>query len=200
MHAFALNCTLKSGSAPSSTDLLLDQVEAQLRRHEVNMSRERVANSDVRAGVTADEGSGDGWPALRDAVLGADLFVLATPIWMGHAASYAQRVLERLDAFLGDMDDRGQMRTVDRVAMVAVVGNEDGAHHAGADLYQGLNDVGFALAPGAMTYWVGEAMHTTDYKDLDHVPEKTAQATATMVTNAVHLARALKLQPFPPLH
>ena len=29
-----------------------------------------------------------------------------------------------------------------KVAAVAVVGNEDGAHHVSAEVYQGLSDVG----------------------------------------------------------
>ncbi len=71
--------------------------------------------------------------------------------------------------------------------------------HVGAELFQGLDDVGFTLAAGAMTSWVGEAMHTVDYQDLDHVPTKTAQTTATMVANAVHLARLLQADPYPKL-
>lgn len=200
MHAFALNCTLKPSPDESSTDLLLSQIASELDQHGVTFESRRVADVDVRPGVTADEGDGDGWPTIRGQILGAELFVLATPIWMGHPASHAQRVLERLDAFLGDTDERDQMRTVDRVAMVAVVGNEDGAHHVGAELFQGLNDVGFTLAAGAMTYWVGEAMQTTDYKDLPGPPEKTAETTATMVANAVHLARLLESQPYRHLH
>jgi multimeric flavodoxin WrbA len=197
MHAFALNCTLKPLPAESSTDVLLDQIAIELDHHGVSLSRQRVADADIRPGVSADEGDGDGWPSIRAQILDAELFVLATPIWMGHPASHAQRVLERLDAFLADTDDRGQMRTVDRVAMVAVVGNEDGAHHVGAELFQGLNDVGFTLAAGAMTYWVGEAMHATDYKDLSEPPEKTAETTATMVSNSVHLARLLESRSYP---
>ena len=199
MRAFALNCTLKPGPDPSSTDLLIDQIATELRRFDVGLDRARVGDHDVRPGVTADEGDGDAWPDLRRRLLDAELFVLATPIWMGHPSSHAQRVLERLDAFLGDTDDRDQMRTVDRVAMVAVVGNEDGAHHVGAELFQGLNDTGFTLAPGAMTYWVGEAMQGTDYKDLPETPEKTAQTTRTMVVNAVHLATVLAATPYPAL-
>ena len=110
-------------------------------------------------------------------ILNAELFILATPIWLGHPSSYAQRVLERLDSFLGEQDDRDQMATVDRVALVAVTGNEDGAHHVGAELFQGLNDVGFTVAASAMTYWVGEAMHATDLKDLPSIPKDTANAT-----------------------
>jgi multimeric flavodoxin WrbA len=199
LRALALNCTLKTGSSESSTDVLLDQVADAFAEHDVKSERIRIADLEVAPGVTHDEGDGDEWPQVRDAVLEADILVLGTPIWMGHPSSVAQRVLERLDAFLTDTDERGQMRTVDRVATVAVVGNEDGAHHVGAELFQGLNDVGFSLAPGAMTYWVGEAMQGTDYKDLDQVPEKTAQTTKTMAANAVHLARVLHDRRFAPL-
>ena len=123
--------------------------------------------------------------------------MLATPIWLGHPASTTQRALERLDAFISETDERGQMPLVDRVAMVAVVGNEDGAHHVGAELFQGLNDVGFSLAAGAMTYWVGEAMGSIDFKDLTTTPEKVASQASTMVANSVHLARALSDAPYP---
>jgi multimeric flavodoxin WrbA len=197
MQAFAINCTLKPSPAKSSTDLLLDQIADELRSHHIELDRARLADHDVRPGVTADEGEGDGWPELRDRLLAAELFVFATPIWMGHPASYAQVAMERLDAFLGETDDRHQMRTVDRVAMVAVVGNEDGAHHVGAEVFQGLNDVGFSLAANAMTYWVGEAMHKTDYKDLDETPDQTASATRLMVTNAVHLAERMAEDRYP---
>jgi multimeric flavodoxin WrbA len=178
MRAFALNCTLKPSPSESSTDVLLDQIAAELDSHDIELDRARIADHRITPGVTADEGGGDEWPALRERLLGAELFVLAFPIWMGHPSSYAQVVLERLDAFLGDTDEREQMRTVDRVAMVAVVGNEDGAHHVAAELYQGLNDVGFTLAPGATSYWVGEAMHTVDYKDLPSTPERLRKRPA----------------------
>jgi multimeric flavodoxin WrbA len=199
MHTFAINCSLKPAPEPSSTDRLLDLVEQELSTHDVSMSRSRVGDHAVRPGVTGDEGDGDEWPSLRQQLLDAQLFVLATPIWLGHPSSHAQRVLERLDAFITDTDDRDQMRTVDRVAMVAVVGNEDGAHHVAAELFQGLNDTGFSLAPGAMTYWVGEAMGSIDYKDLDSPPDKVSQTTSMMVANAVHLARQIAASPFPPL-
>lgn len=197
LTAFALNCTLKSSPEPSSTDRLLDQVIDELADRDVKTRAERLADHDVRPGVTSDEGDGDEWPALRAAILGADLFVLATPIWMGHPSSNAQRALERLDAFLGETDESGRRISADRVAMVAVVGNEDGAHHVGADLFQGLNDVGFTLAHGAMTYWVGEAMHKTDFNDLEEVPTEVAETSKTMVANAVHLAQLLKDRPYP---
>lgn len=199
MKAFALNCTLKPGPDASSTDVLLDQITSELEGYGVSVERVRVGDIQVAPGVTHDEGPGDEWPDVRRSIEEAELFVLATPIWMGHPRSHAQRVLERLDAFISETDDRGQMPTADKVAMVAVVGNEDGAHHVGAELFQGLNDIGFSIAANAMTYWVGEAMGSIDYGDLSEPPEKTLQTTRAMVANAFHLAEVLTARPYPNL-
>jgi hypothetical protein len=106
-------------------------------------------------------------------------------------------VLERLDAELGETDDEGRMLTYGKVAGLAVVGNEDGAHHVSAEVYQALSDVGFTIPANGVTYWVGEAMQGTDYKDKDPRPEKTAQTTKTLAANAAHLARLLKDSPYP---
>lgn len=54
-------------------------------------------------------------------------------------------MLERLDAELSETDDAGRPLTFGKVALVAVVGNEDGAHKITANLFQGLNDVGFIV-------------------------------------------------------
>lgn len=197
LTALALNCTLKPSPAASSTGLLLQQVLDALAEHGVSGEQARIADLDVATGVEADMGDGDGWPALRERVLAADILVLGTPVWMGHAGSIAQRVLERLDAELSTTDEAGRPILFDRVAVVAVVGNEDGAHKATADLFQGLNDVGFTIPAQGGTYWNGEAMHTVDYKDLDATPEETAAATATLARNAAHLARLLKAQAYP---
>ena len=41
-------------------------------------------------------------------------------------------------------------------------------------------------------------MESTDYKDLDEVPEQVASTTAAAARNAVHLARVLKQAQYPP--
>src|SRR4051812_38783727 len=194
---FGISCTLKPSPARSSSVLLLEEITQRLDAAGCSGDTARIVDHDVRFGVTSDEGDGDGWPGLRERILAANLFVVTTPIWLGHPASVCQMVMERLDAFLGEEDDRGRMISYDRVALVGVVGNEDGAHHVGAELFQGLNDVGFTLAPTAMTYWVGEAMQTTDFKDVSPLPEKTLSTADTMVRNAVHLARRLRAEPYP---
>ncbi|MGW0392917.1 flavodoxin family protein [Streptomyces sp. NPDC003042] len=197
LRAVALVCTLSPSPAPSSSQLLAEQTMAALGEHGVTGKVIRVADHDVKPGVKTDMGGGDAWPEIRDTILGSDILILSTPIWLGHASSIAQRVLERLDAELGESDDDGRMLTYGKVAGVCVVGNEDGAHKAGADLFQGLNDVGFTLPANAVTYWVGEAMQGTDYQDLDKTPHKTAATTSTLAANAAHLARRLKASAYP---
>ncbi|MFD9518179.1 flavodoxin family protein [Streptomyces sp. NPDC059979] len=197
LRAVALVCTLSPSPAPSSSQLLAEQTMAALADHGVTGKTIRIADHDVKSGVKTDMGDGDAWPEIRDTVLGCDILVLSTPIWLGHASSIAQRVLERLDAEISETDDEGRMLTYGKVAAVCVVGNEDGAHKVSADLFQGLNDVGFSLAPNAVTYWVGEAMQGIDYQDLDKTPEKTAATTATLAANTAHLARRLKAVPYP---
>jgi multimeric flavodoxin WrbA len=194
---FGLSCTLKRSPAPSSSVDLLGHITQRLDAHGAIGSTARVVDHDVRFGVTSDEGDGDEWPELRRRILDADVFVLTTPIWLGHPASVCQVVLERLDAFLGEQDERGRMIASDRVAIVGVVGNEDGAHHVGAEVFQGLNDVGFTLPASAMTYWVGEAMQQQDFNDVTPRPAKTLALADTMVHNAVHLAAALRDRPYP---
>ena len=197
LSAVALVCTLTPSPAPSSSELMARHVLDRLERHGVRTSSVRVVDHDVKPGVQVDMGGGDAWPALRRRVLDADILVLATPIWMGHPCSIAQRVLERLDADLAETDEQGRPVMYGRTAIVAVVGNEDGAHKTIADMTQALNDVGFTVPAQAGTYWVGEAMRTVDYQDLDEVPEKVAATTAGAARNAVHLARLLRAAPYP---
>lgn len=199
LKAIALNATLKASSGePSSTDRLLELIAAAMSELGVEIELIRLADHDIRPGVTSDEGPGDAWPPIRQKLLAADILVMGTPIWMGQPSSVCKRALERMDAFLSETDEEGRMLSYGKVAAVAVVGNEDGAHHVSAELYQALNDVGFTIASNAVAYWVGEAMGSTDFKDLDSVPEKVTTTVDMVARNTVHLARLLADNPYPP--
>ncbi|MEV6269392.1 NAD(P)H-dependent oxidoreductase [Kribbella sp. NPDC051936] len=198
LRAVVLACSLKKSPAPSSSETLGREVLTALADHDTDGDVIRVVDHTVKFGVSVDEGDGDEWPAIREQILGADILVIATPIWLGQPSSVAKVVLERLDAELSETDDQGRMLTFGKVAAVAVVGNEDGAHHVTAELLQGLNDVGFSIAAGAATYWVGEAMGKVDYNDAGPKPDTTGTATKTLATNTAHLARLLKNQQYPP--
>ena len=199
LKAIALNCTLKSsGGEKSSTDRMLSEtLEALAGRGVTTDGIVRVADLDIKPGVTSDEGEGDEWPALRERILAADILLLGTPIWMGQPSSVCKRVLERMDAFLGEKDQKGRMVSYGKVAAVAVVGNEDGAHHVSAELFQALSDVGFTIPANAVAYWVGEAMGSTDYKDLESTPKVVKTTVDMLARNTAHLAGLLKASEYP---
>ncbi|WP_426265826.1 flavodoxin family protein [Sphingomonas sp. LHG3443-2] len=199
LTAIALNATLKPSSGePSSTDKMIDLVKQALTARGAEWKGTiRLADHDIKPGVTSDEGKGDAWPELRKQILEADILVFGTPIWLGQLPSTAKRALERMDAFLSETDDQGRMPSTGKVVAVAVVGNEDGAHHVSAELFQGLSDTGWTVPPGGPAYWVGEAMGKVDFKDLPEVPDKVTQTVEMLASNSHHLATLLADKPFP---
>lgn len=195
--ALALNCTLERSPHDSSTQRMIDEILGVLGDEGITGDSVRVVDHDVAPGVSADEGDGDAWPALRRRVLDADVLVLATPTWLGHPSSVCQRVLERLDAELSETDDRGRPPTFGKVAVIASVGNEDGAHKIIADLCQALTDIGFTVPAQGSVYWNGEAMQGSDYRDLDETPEPVRSTQRMLAANAAHLVRLFAQHPYP---
>jgi multimeric flavodoxin WrbA len=198
VNVLALVTSLKPSPAPSSSELIANHLFEQLRQQGAVCEAIRCVDHSILPGVKADMGLGDEWPAIRDKVLAADILIIATPTWMGHMSSVAQRVLERLDAELSYADGADRPHLAGTVAVAAVVGNEDGAHKIVADLFQALNDVGYTIPAQGCTYWNGAAMKSTDYNDLDAVPDAVASATRAAARNAVHLARLLRGGQYPP--
>ena len=197
--AIAINCTLKkSGGEPSSTDAMLGILATAFADKGVQVAETlRMADYNILPGVTSDEGEGDDWPALRGKILAHDILIFGGPIWLGQIGSIAKRVLERMDAFLSETDDQGRMPSYGKLAVAAIVGNEDGAHWSSAQLFQCLNDTGWTIPAIAACYWVGEAMGSTDFKDLDETPDKVTKTARMVAGNAAHLAQLLKGSPYP---
>jgi multimeric flavodoxin WrbA len=197
LTAIALNCTLKA-SGTSSTDAMIAVLEKALSDYDVKLTGTiRIAALDVKTGVSSDEGDGDAWPDVRAKILAADILIIGTPIWMGQMSSVAKRVLERMDAFLSETDDKGRMPSSGKVAIAAIVGNEDGAHIASAQIFQSLGDTGFTIPASAACYWVGEAMGNVDFKDLKKTPDKVLETAAMTASNAAHLAKLLSGDAYP---
>jgi len=197
LKALAFNCTLKPSPAPSSTDKLLRELLDALSEHEVSGEIVRAVDHNIKPGVSSDEGEGDAWPELRRQIVNSNILIIGSPIWLGQPSSVAKRVLERMDAFLGETDDKGRMPSYGKVGMAAVVGNEDGAHHVAAEVLQALLEVGFSAPPGGVTYWVGEAMGSVNYIDLKKTPKAVADWTPMLASNAAHLARLLSTSCYP---
>ena len=168
VKAIAINCSLKKSSGEaSSTDAMIALLKEQFAAHEVEVTETvRIADYNVLPGVTSDEGEGDDWPELREKILAHDILIFGGPIWMGQIGSIAKRVLERMDAFLGETDEKGRMPSSGKVAVAAC-------------------------------YWVGEAMGSVDFKELDETPDKTIETAKMVATNASHLAKLLQGNPYP---
>ncbi|MCW2730173.1 MAG: flavodoxin [Mycobacterium sp.] len=103
-----------------------EHVLKELSAHGVTGEVVRCVDHDIKAGVEKDMGDGDQWPAPRDKILSADILIIATPTWMGHMSSVAQRVLERLDAEISETDGHG------RPASATAAAARNAAHLAGA--------------------------------------------------------------------
>ncbi|HEY0223399.1 MAG TPA: NAD(P)H-dependent oxidoreductase [Pseudolabrys sp.] len=198
LKAFGFNCSLKSSkdSEKSSTDVLLRQFFGALNELGVEGEFVRAADYNIKPGVKSNEGRGDEWPKLRKRMLDADILVIGSPIWLGQPSSVAKRVLERMDAFLDEKDDRGRMPSYGKVAVACIVGNEDGAHHSAAEILSALLEVGFTVPSGGPTYWVGEAMGSAEYKDFKKPPKVVDKWTKMLASNTAHLAELLKARPY----
>ena len=137
-------------------------------------------------------GDTDDWPAIHRAISEADILVIASPTWMGHPSSIAQRVLERMDAMISETTESGLPVAYGKVAGVVCTGNEDGAHHVISEICGGLIDIGFTIPGQAWTYWNkgpgpgDEEWLTTDDKEWS---TSTGKACAK---NLLRTARALR--------
>ena len=199
MRALVLNCTLKPSPETSNTEALTRVVMEALEADGIETELLRVVDHDVKPGVGADEGDGDGWPAIHDKILGAEILIMATPTWLGRPASVSQRVLERLDAMLSEEDQEGRPVAYNRVAGVVVTGNEDGAHHVISEISGGLIDIGFTIPGQAWTYWNKGPGPGDSYLESDDDGGKDWSHTTgrAMASNLAAVARALAEKPVP---
>ncbi len=131
-------------------------------------------------------------------MLDAEILVVATPTWVGHPSSVAQKMLERMDAMISETDDAGRPVAYNRVAGVVVTGNEDGAHHVISEIAGGLVDIGFTIAPQGWTYWNRGPGPRPDYSGTEEGHDWSHSTGRAMAQNLVGVARALAATPLGP--
>jgi multimeric flavodoxin WrbA len=197
MRAVILNCSLKPSPVPSNTDALATVVADALRADGVEIDTVRLVDHDIKPGVQTDMGAGDGWPAIHDKLLAAQILIVATPTWVGRPSSLAQRALERMDAMLSETDDAGRPVAYNRVAGVVVTGNEDGAHHVISEVSGGLADIGYTIPGQAWTYWHLGPGPGPDYLEDNKGHDWSAKTGRAMASNLLAAARALAATPIP---
>ena len=172
---------------------------AIMRDHGVAVDEVRAVDHDLAPGVWPDMrehgAPSDGWPALFPRILAADILVIGTPVWLGDKSSVATRVVERLYAMSGQLNDAGQYVYYGRVGGVVVTGNEDGAKHVAMNVLYSLQHLGYTIPPQADAAWLGEVGPGPSYLDEGSGgPQNdfTRRNTTFMTWNLMHLAALLR--------
>lgn len=197
LKALILNCSLKKSDEQSNTDALLEGFTNVFDSKQINSEIIRVADYDVAYGIADDMGDGDEWPIILEKIKQSDILILASPVWLGEKSSISKKILERLNGCT-DTNDKGQPIFYNKVAGSVVTGNEDGAKNAAGDLIFGLAQLGFAIPPNPIAYWVGDAGPGPSYIEADGYKNEFTQSNVQMAShNLVHLAKILKEQPIP---
>jgi multimeric flavodoxin WrbA len=199
LTALFVNCTLKPSPEQSHTEGLATIATAIMEANGVAVQMVRAVDLDLPPGVQPDMtqhgAASDGWPALYDKVMAADILVLMTPIWLGEKSSVCTRVIERLYGSSALLNDAGQYAYYGRVGGCLVTGNEDGAKHCAMNVLYSLQHLGYSIPPQADAAWLGEAGPGPSYLDEGSGGpdnEFTNRNTTFMTWNLLHLARLLR--------
>jgi multimeric flavodoxin WrbA len=162
----------------------------------------RIVDYHIAPGTSSDEGGDDQWPLVFDRIKQCDILIIASPVWVGHLCSVAQRVIERLDALFHESElqdeESGQYVTYNKAGGALVTGNEDGAHSCIAQILFALQEFGFVVPPNGNVYWVGPAGPGPSY--IEAGGERylfTNKTLKYMVHNLVYFARLLRDNPIP---
>jgi multimeric flavodoxin WrbA len=199
LRAMYVNCTLKKSPALSHTQGLVDVSAAIMAKHGVEVEVLRAVDHDIATGVSLDMTEhgwdSDEWPEIHARVLASDILVIAGPIWLGDNSSITKRVIERLYAGSGDMNEMGQYAYYGRVAGCLITGNEDGIKHCAMNILYSLQHIGYTIPPQADAGWIGEAGPGPSYLDPGSGgPENdfTNRNSTFMTWNLMHMAKLLR--------
>ena len=199
LRAMFVNCTLKKSPEQSHTQGLVDASAAIMRKHGVEVEVLRAVDHDIATGVYPDMTQygwdSDAWPEIYPRVLDSDILVIAGPIWLGDNSSVTKRIIERLYALSGILNEHGQYAFYGRVGGALVTGNEDGIKHCAQNILYSLQHIGYTIPPQADAGWIGEAGPGPSYLDPGSGgPENdfTNRNTTFMTWNLMHLAQMIR--------
>ena len=207
LRALFVNCSLKKDKAESHTQRLLNRVAGVMETEGVSVEQIYLLDHDVAFGMDKDlteSGSDrDDWPQLQARILAADILVLGSPIWLGQKSSLATLVVERMYAYSGDRNERGQYLYYGKTAGCVITGNEDGIKHCSMDILYAMQHIGYTIPPQADCGWIGEAGPGPSYGDtewngksidppLGYDNDFTNRNATFMAWNLMHMAKLLK--------
>lgn len=209
LTALFINCSIKLIKADSHTQLLIDKAANIMATQGVTVEQVYALDHNIATGMIKDgqdQGQKDDWPKIQAKIMAADILVIGTPIWLGVKSSVATRVVERLYAYSGDRNQKGQYLYYGKTGGCVITGNEDGIKHCAMDILYALQHIGYTIPPQADCGWIGEAGPGPSYGDtewngkpigdgkspLGFDNDFTNRNTTFMAWNLMHSARTLK--------
>ena len=111
IKALFINCSIKAHKEGSHTQYLIDKVAAIMKQQGVSVDDIYPLEHTIAFGMIKngkEEGLADDWPSLQQRIMDADILVMGTPIWLGEKSSVATQVIERMYAYSGDRNKKGQ--------------------------------------------------------------------------------------------
>lgn len=205
LKALMLNCSIKYDSAQSHTRKLLARSAGIMASQGVDVELLHVLDHEIAFGMVKDatedgSRSRDDWPGIQAKVMDADILVIGTPIWLGMKASVAMLVIERMYAYSGDRNEKGQYLYYGKTGGCVVTGNEDGVKACSMEILYAMAHIGYTIPPQPDCGWIGEAGPGPSYGDvLDGVEVPvgydntfTMKNCTIMSWNLMHTARRLK--------
>lgn len=204
LKALFFNGTLTKSPEPSHTERLIRISTDLMEKHGVKTEIIRtIDHPDIATGVypdMRDQGwPKDEWPKIYKKVMAADILVVAGPIWLGDNSSMTKKIIERLYACSGELNEQGQYAYYGKVGGCLITGNEDGVKHCAMDVLYSLQHLGCVIPPQADAGWIGEVGPGASYGDEDQQGGKTGfdndftnRNTTFMTWNLMHLAKMLK--------
>jgi multimeric flavodoxin WrbA len=168
ISALFINCSIKKDKAQSHTQLLIDKSAAVMQNQGVKVKQIYALDHDIAFGMIKDgkeEGLKDEWPKIQSQIMSADILVIGSPIWLGVKSSVATMVIERMYAYSGDYNAKGQYLYYGKTGGCVITGNEDGIKHCAMDILYAMQHIGYTVPPQADSGWIGEAGPGPSYGD-----------------------------------
>jgi multimeric flavodoxin WrbA len=172
LRAIIFNGSLKADQDNSNTQKVINLVEKEFEQYNVEV--ETIYLRDYRIAPGVDFDTGDSWDEAKvffDKVEGADIVILASPIWWGIHSSLIQALMERLGAYDDKYIKTGKSDLYTKTFGSIITASNDGFQHAGGIFKVFASGLGFTIPPESTVTWGTILNHSKSSTDPSKNPE-----------------------------